>query len=482
FALGWLRVLGERAQLYDSAFGAALMVTQSLVIFVALVWRAAVQLNRADAERLRAEEALRRSHEELETKVAARTDELRFRSHLLDTAEQAVIATDLGGQIIYWNSFAEKLYGWPATEAVGRNIVEITPAAESLAQSTEIMNRLSRGQSWAGEFNVRRRDGTIFPAQVTDTPILDAAGQLVGIVGVSNDISARKQAERERESLLARERNALAEVERRLRESDQLTALYRELTGALALHEVTAAICRAVRAIVGADGAAFVLGEGEEVYYADENAITPLWQGRRFPVAACVSGWSIIERQPVIIEDIYADPRVPLEAYRATFVKGMLMIPVRAANPVAAIGAYWGTPHHATDDELRLMRALANAADLALSNSQLYEQMQRAQLEAETASRLKDDFLATVSHELRTPMTAILGWAHLLQAGTLDEAMHGRALKTIERNAQAQAQLIEDLLDVSRIITGKLRLDVRPVALAPIIAAAAEAVRPAADA
>ena len=102
--------------------------------------------------------------------------------------------------------------------------------------------------------------------------------------------------------------------------------------------------------------------------------------------------------------------------------------------------------------------------------------------EAQESNRLKDEFLATLSHELRTPLTAILGWSRLLQMSDFDEAATARALRTIERNAQAQTQLIDDLLDTSRIITGKLRLDVRPVDLASVVAAAAETARPAAEA
>ncbi|HEX8561036.1 MAG TPA: PAS domain S-box protein [Pyrinomonadaceae bacterium] len=105
-----------------------------------------------------------------------------------------------------------------------------------------------------------------------------------------------------------------------------------------------------------------------------------------------------------------------------------------------------------------------------------------ARAEAEQANRVKDEFLATVSHELRTPLTAILGWAHLLRGGELQDEGAARALETIERNARAQAQLIDDLLDVSRIVTGQLRLDVAPVSPHSFIDAAVEAVRPAAEA
>jgi PAS domain S-box-containing protein len=112
----------------------------------------------------------------------------------------------------------------------------------------------------------------------------------------------------------------------------------------------------------------------------------------------------------------------------------------------------------------------------------LLESAQAAGAEADVANRIKNEFLATLSHELRTPLTSILGWSHLLAKGKLDEKESKRAIETIVRNAQAQQQLIEELLDISRIITGKLRLDVGPVELGPMIEAIVDSVRPAADA
>lgn len=113
---------------------------------------------------------------------------------------------------------------------------------------------------------------------------------------------------------------------------------------------------------------------------------------------------------------------------------------------------------------------------------QLLAREQAARVEAEAANRVKDEFVAVLSHELRTPLSAILGWARLLSSGNLDEATFARALETIQRNAKLQAQMIDDLLDISRIITGKLQLDTRPITLAPIIEAAIDSVQPAADA
>ena len=120
-------------------------------------------------------------------------------------------------------------------------------------------------------------------------------------------------------------------------------------------------------------------------------------------------------------------------------------------------------------------RARSEAEQAAAEKDRLYQK-------AEESSRLKEEFLATISHELRTPLSAILGWTRMLRLGQLSEEDHVKALDTIERNARAQAQLIDDLLDVSRIVTGKLRMDVRPSDPNSFIDAAVEAVRPAAEA
>ena len=150
--------------------------------------------------------------------------EIRFQAHLLDAVEQAVIATDLQGTIIFWNSFAEKLYGWPAAEALGANILELTPSPALKEQAAEIMTCLQEGQSWQGEFEVRRRDGTFFPAQVNDSPIFNDKGELIGIVGVSVDNTERRRAEEEREKLLLREQEARAEAENANRLKDEFLA------------------------------------------------------------------------------------------------------------------------------------------------------------------------------------------------------------------------------------------------------------------
>ncbi|MFP5261731.1 MAG: response regulator [Blastocatellia bacterium] len=129
-----------------------------------------------------------------------------------------------------------------------------------------------------------------------------------------------------------------------------------------------------------------------------------------------------------------------------------------------------------------LFTEIAERKQAEEERTQLLISEQRAREQAEAANRAKDEFLATVSHELRTPLTSILGWVRLLRSEAIDEAAFTRGLDTIERNAKSQAKLIEDILDVSRIISGKLRIECRPVDLVSIIEMAIDAVRPAAEA
>lgn len=129
-------------------------------------------------------------HEPPETEPA-----MLLQAYLLNAVEQSVIATDLDGIVIYWNQFAQKLYGWTAQEALGRQIMELTTPEIMAEQALEIMSQLRQGKSWTGEFNVQRRDGTTFPAQIINSPVSDDEGKLIGIVGVSVDISERKRQE-----------------------------------------------------------------------------------------------------------------------------------------------------------------------------------------------------------------------------------------------------------------------------------------------
>lgn len=150
-----------------------------------------------------------------------------------------------------------------------------------------------------------------------------------------------------------------------------LEAVLRRLAISISSQEVMEIITQAARALLHADGVTFVLRDGDRCYYAEEDAISPLWKGKRFPMEACISGWCMINGQGVIIPNIYADARIPHDAYKPTFVRSLAMVPIGKDNPIAAVGAYWSRLREIPPPELELLQALANAAALALSHVEL---------------------------------------------------------------------------------------------------------------
>lgn len=162
-----------------------------------------------------------------------------------------------------------------------------------------------------------------------------------------------------------------------------LTAALQELALAQGIEDVQRVVRTAARRLTGADGATFVLRDSGSCHYADEDAIEPLWKGKRFPLQACISGWAMLNRQPVVIEDIYSDARIPHDAYRPTFVKSLVMVPIRTMDPVGAIGIYWAHRHRATEEQVGLARALADSTAVALENVRTIEDNARMARELE---------------------------------------------------------------------------------------------------
>lgn len=161
-----------------------------------------------------------------------------------------------------------------------------------------------------------------------------------------------------------------------------LDELSLRLSLARGVDEVMAIVRSGVRPMVGADGITFVLRDGDKCFYADEDAISPLWKGQRFPLEACISGWAMLHREVVLIEDIYADDRIPHAAYRPTFVRSLAMVPVRQDDPVGAIGAYWSARKMPSEHEVRVLRRIANSAAVAMTNLQLTSALREARDEA----------------------------------------------------------------------------------------------------
>ncbi|MDO9102032.1 MAG: ATP-binding protein [Candidatus Nitrotoga sp.] len=168
-----------------------------------------------------------------------------------------------------------------------------------------------------------------------------------------------------------------AERLRRLAEVVEKIAAVRDLPSLMTI------VRRAMRELTGADGATLVLREDGYCHYVDEDAIGPLWKGQRFPLESCISGWAMLHAEAAVIEDIYADPRIPHAAYRLTFVKSLSVVPIGRETPVGAIGCYWANRHKASTEELELQQALADAMSVGLVNLNLYQGMASARQAAE---------------------------------------------------------------------------------------------------
>lgn len=244
----------------------------------------------------------------------------------------------------------------------------------------------------------------------------------------------------------------------------RLVGVVQELSLARDLAGVTKIVKRAARELTNADGATFVLREGSTCFYVAEEAIAPLWKGRRFPLDQCVSGWSILNARPVAVEDVSRDERVPEAVDSATWVKSLAVAPIRTAAPMGAIGVYWSTCHACTADELMLLEALANTTAVAMENVQVYSELEsrvRNRTKAlEAANEELEAFTYAVSHDLRAPVRALSAEIGIMAEdfGSLDSGLEAR-LSAAKGHITRMYELIDDLLRLSGITRRELTIE-----------------------
>ena len=239
----------------------------------------------------------------------------------------------------------------------------------------------------------------------------------------------------------------------RTNDAARLVEVVQRLSLARDLDTLMSIVRKAARDLTGADGATFVLRDGDQCHYADEDAIAPLWKGRRFPLEACISGWAMQNRQAVVIEDIYADPRIPADAYRPTFVQSLAMVPIRRLDPVGAIGNYWAQRHRPTPEQLDLLQALADTTAVALENVSLLQDLE-SRVEQRTAdlaaaNRELEAFSRAISHDLRSPLRSISGFTRMaIEEGQCNETARGY-LERVERSSGRMNEMIDAMLSLS---------------------------------
>jgi putative two-component system response regulator len=190
----------------------------------------------------------------------------------------------------------------------------------------------------------------------------------------------------------------------------ELLGAIQHLSLARSLPEVQEIVRTAARRLTGADGATIVLEDGDQCFYADEDAIAPLWKGQRFARATCISGWVMDHGQPATIADVSADARIRQPLYQATFVRSLAMVPIRQHEPLGAIGNYWATHHDVTPEEVQMLQALADSTAVALENVRTYQQLEESRLETlnrlALAAEYRDD--GTHEHTKRVARAAFL--------------------------------------------------------------------------
>lgn len=157
---------------------------------------------------------------------------------------------------------------------------------------------------------------------------------------------------------------------------ERLLIVVQELSLARTLERIMEIVRVAARELTHSDGACFVLQEGDCCYYADEDAIAPLWKGERFPMDICIGGWTMRHRVPAVIANVSQDQRIPWLAYEPTFIQSLVMVPIRTLNPIGAIGTYWAAQQDPAPQDIKVLQALADTTAVALENVQIYSELE----------------------------------------------------------------------------------------------------------
>jgi len=403
---------------------------------------------------------------------------------IVENADDAIISKTLDGVVTSWNRGAEVLFGYPAAEAVGRSITLIIPP-ERLPEEQDILARLRRGESFE-HFETERvtKDGRRVPVSLSVSPIRDLNGRVIGASKIARDNSERRR------------------VREHLETSVQtLEALYRlaaQIGRARGRGEVADAGTQAILQVARAPRAS--------VLAFDEAGVMRFisWSGLSDRYRAAVEGHSPWTReardpQPILVEDVdkAEDLAALLPTFRAEGIRALGFIPLLyQGRLLGKFMLYYDRPHRVRPEELRLVSTVAQHVSFGLARVEIEEATERllrreqaarreadaARKEAVRANRGKDEFLAMLAHELRNPLAVIVNAIALIDGTPSLDAGAKRASGMVSRQADHLARLLDDLLDVARITSGRIELERKVVDLRAAVGFALETQRPQLDA
>jgi PAS domain S-box-containing protein len=352
--------------------------------------------------------------------------QLRLAS-MVATSDDAIIGKDLRGTITSWNRAAERMFGYAEAEAVGQSIRLIVPQ-DRYAEEDEVLRQIAAGKSIDHYKTIRvAKDGHLLSVSLTVSPIVAPGGEVIGVSKIARDITDAKLFERDARHFAA------------IVASSDDAIISKDLDGIVTSWNRAAEVMFGYRA-------AEMIGQSIRLLIPDDR------QQEEDQVLAKIRCGERVEHYETIRQR-KDGTRIPVS---------LTVSPIRDQD-----GVVIGASKIARDTSER------QRAD---------EERRRLLDIARDASQLKDEFLATLSHELRTPLNAIVGYLRMLQSGLLSKEKSSRAIDTVVRNATSLTQIVEDVLDVSRIVSGKLRLNVQAVKLPPLIDEVLETMRPAVEA
>jgi PAS domain S-box-containing protein len=370
------------------------------------------------------------------------------------------------------------MFGYTSDELIGRPVRMLIPP-ERQSEEDDILARLRRGERVEHFETVRMtKDGRQLDVALTISPVRDDSGVIIGASKIVRDVTAVKHAEAERLRLL-QETASVTETLNRVG-----TIVASDLEQASVVQAVTDAATELTTAEFGAFFYNLVNEHGESYTLYTISGV-PREAFSKFPMPRntevfepTFEGTGVV-RSPDITKDPRYGHNAPHHGMPAGHlpVRSYLAVPVTGRSGDVIGGLFFGHSGvgRFTDRHERLAMGIASWASVALENARMYMSVQEA-------GRLKDEFLASLSHELRTPLNAILGYARMLRTGIVAPDKKEKAIETIERNATSLTQIVEDVLDISRIVSGKIRLNVQTVDFPEIVRSAVDAIAPAADA